>query len=151
TWPLSRVLRHTGHVRRRAALHTSPGVHMRQSSREGTGDAQTTHGAGIATGDTLPWTGHYPGGEMHDHNHTEMSARGLQSDAGPLLDRRRLLGLFAGAGLAAVAGCSPSSSPSTPAPSSGASGRIPEETAGPYPGDGSNGPNILAQSGIVRS
>lgn len=28
---------------------------------------------------------------------------------------------------------------------------IPEETAGPYPGDGSNGPDVLAQSGIVRS
>jgi len=29
--------------------------------------------------------------------------------------------------------------------------RIPEETAGPYPGDASNGPNALALSGIVRS
>lgn len=29
-------------------------------------------------------------------------------------------------------------------------GTIPQETAGPYPGDGSNGPNILSQSGIVR-
>src|SRR5262245_24188833 len=29
--------------------------------------------------------------------------------------------------------------------------QIPEETAGPYPGDGSNGPNVLTQSGIVRS
>jgi len=28
---------------------------------------------------------------------------------------------------------------------------IPEETAGPYPGDGSNGPNVLTQSGVVRS
>jgi len=28
---------------------------------------------------------------------------------------------------------------------------IPEETAGPYPGDGSNGVNVLSQSGIVRS
>ncbi|ALV41519.1 3,4-dioxygenase subunit beta [Pseudarthrobacter sulfonivorans] len=27
---------------------------------------------------------------------------------------------------------------------------IPEETAGPYPGDGSNGPNVLAASGVVR-
>jgi protocatechuate 3,4-dioxygenase beta subunit len=29
-------------------------------------------------------------------------------------------------------------------------GQIPEETAGPYPGDGSNGPNVLTQDGIVR-
>jgi protocatechuate 3,4-dioxygenase beta subunit len=28
---------------------------------------------------------------------------------------------------------------------------IPEETAGPYPGDGSNGPNVLTESGVVRS
>ena len=28
---------------------------------------------------------------------------------------------------------------------------INEETAGPYPGDGSNGPNVLTESGIVRS
>jgi protocatechuate 3,4-dioxygenase beta subunit len=27
---------------------------------------------------------------------------------------------------------------------------IPQETAGPYPGDGSNGPNVLAESGVVR-
>jgi protocatechuate 3,4-dioxygenase beta subunit len=27
---------------------------------------------------------------------------------------------------------------------------IPEETAGPYPGDGSNGPNVLQASGVVR-
>ena len=30
-------------------------------------------------------------------------------------------------------------------------GDIPEETAGPYPGDGSNGPDVLTESGIVRS
>lgn len=28
---------------------------------------------------------------------------------------------------------------------------IPEETAGPYPGDGTNGPNVLTEDGIVRS
>lgn len=30
-------------------------------------------------------------------------------------------------------------------------GDVPEETAGPYPGDGSNGVNVLTASGIVRS
>jgi protocatechuate 3,4-dioxygenase beta subunit len=29
--------------------------------------------------------------------------------------------------------------------------KVPEETAGPYPGDGSNGPDVLAESGVVRS
>src|SRR5262249_8180431 len=28
---------------------------------------------------------------------------------------------------------------------------IPEETAGPFPGDGSNGPDVLTQSGVVRA
>ena len=28
---------------------------------------------------------------------------------------------------------------------------IPEETAGPFPGDGSNGPDVLTESGVVRS
>lgn len=28
---------------------------------------------------------------------------------------------------------------------------IPEETAGPYPGDGSNGPDVLLEDGVVRS
>jgi protocatechuate 3,4-dioxygenase beta subunit len=28
---------------------------------------------------------------------------------------------------------------------------IPEETAGPYPGDGTNGPNVLTATGVVRS
>ena len=32
-----------------------------------------------------------------------------------------------------------------------AAAEIPDETAGPYPGDGSNGPDVLEQSGIVRS
>ena len=33
----------------------------------------------------------------------------------------------------------------------GATTEIPDETAGPYPGDGSNGPDVLEQSGIIRS
>ena len=32
-----------------------------------------------------------------------------------------------------------------------ADGEIPEETAGPFPGDGTNGPNVLTESGVVRS
>lgn len=97
--------------------------------------------------------------------------RGLEYDLQTLFARRRVLGLFAGAGLAALVGCasdssgdaatasagtsaSPSSPSSTSSSSSGTSGateEIPSETAGPYPGDGSNGPNVLTQSGIVRS
>jgi len=35
--------------------------------------------------------------------------------------------------------------------STGSCSKIPEETAGPYPGDSSNGPNVLNLSGVVRS
>jgi protocatechuate 3,4-dioxygenase beta subunit len=83
-----------------------------------------------------------------------------------------MLGLLAGAGVATLAACSSSSrngSTNTMTPTSGGSGPstgsssttsnstavdtstpIPEETAGPFPGDGSNGPNVLAEEGVVR-
>src|SRR5262245_39216261 len=41
--------------------------------------------------------------------------------------------------------------PTTTNPTPSSCGRIPEETQGPYPGDGSNGPNVLSASGVVRS
>ena len=78
---------------------------------------------------------------------------GLQHDMSVLLGRRRLLGLLAGAGLVAVAGCAVGGGPGGAggAVEAGSAGEIPQETAGPYPGDGSNGPNVLTESGIVRS
>jgi protocatechuate 3,4-dioxygenase beta subunit len=91
----------------------------------------------------------------------EIDDQGLAFDVDTLMSRRRSLRLF-GLGAAAVglAACSPSTSATSPsstsasstsAPSAGAAGEIPDETAGPYPGDGSNGPDVLEQSGIVRS
>jgi hypothetical protein len=66
--------------------------------------------------------------------------RGLGHDLPRLISRRQALGVMFG-GLALVAcGGSPQATAS-----------IPEETAGPYPGDGSNGPNVLTESGVVRS
>lgn len=93
-----------------------------------------------------------------DHEHD----LGLSHDLPTLLNRRRALGLLSGAGLAAaLAACGSSDGTSagattTPSSSGGtssasAAGEIPEETAGPYPGDGSNGANVLTESGIVRS
>ena len=96
--------------------------------------------------------------------------QGLAFDVETLVSRRqalRILGV-AGAGLT-IAACAPgatailTASPgASPAVSPGASptaagtstmecAPIPEETAGPYPGDGSNGPDVLGQSGVVRS
>lgn len=109
--------------------------------------------------------------EPHDHD------RGLELDLPTLMTRRRALvlgGAGLGAGLLALAGCGSSSSSSgaaatstTAAGSAASSGAststaaaattdsscttLPEETAGPYPGDGSNGPDVLSESGVVRS
>jgi protocatechuate 3,4-dioxygenase beta subunit len=97
-----------------------------------------------------------PDHELKDHD------RGLVFDLSTL-DRRQLLKAlgFAGlnAGLFTIVGCGPSGA--TAGASAGASAVgsaavgascavIPEETAGPFPGDGSNGPNVLAESGVVR-
>jgi protocatechuate 3,4-dioxygenase beta subunit len=97
--------------------------------------------------------------ELEDHD------RGLSHDLPTLLSRRRALtALFAGAGAVALAGCSgepaatgqaatsaPATSPgSASATTTTAGTQIPQETAGPYPGDGSNGVNVLTESGIVR-
>jgi protocatechuate 3,4-dioxygenase beta subunit len=95
----------------------------------------------------------------------EESDRGLVYDLQTLVDRRKVLGLFGGLSAAALLaacggsgasgpGASGSASGATTTTSSAASGdlaEVPEETAGPYPGDGSNGPNVLDDSGIVRS
>lgn len=43
------------------------------------------------------------------------------------------------------------SSTSADAVMASAGQEIPDETAGPYPADGSNGPNVLGEDGIVRS
>jgi protocatechuate 3,4-dioxygenase beta subunit len=99
--------------------------------------------------------------EVHDHD------RGLSFDVATLMTRRRALQLFAIGGLATVVGCggtSYSGSSTTSASASGsgtttatadadagATAEIPQETGGPYPADGSNGVNVLTESGIVRS
>ena len=100
----------------------------------------------------------------HDHSDHELEEhdRGLAYDL-TTLDRRRVLKLLGFGGVSAtlftIAGCGPSGSSASSAASAGAaiagaSGAscaiIPEETAGPFPGDGSNGPNVLADSGVVR-
>lgn len=76
---------------------------------------------------------------------------GLSHDL-PVLARRRMIRLMAGASLVPLVSCTPEGKTSA-APSSSSAGcaEIPEETAGPYPGDGSNGVNVLKESGVVRS
>jgi protocatechuate 3,4-dioxygenase beta subunit len=104
---------------------------------------------------------------MNDHRHEEPHDHdgGLATDLPKLLSRRRALQVMGLGSLAVLAGCagatslsgtggSSSAATSTEAEASSGSSdvaEIPEETAGPYPGDGSNGVNVLTESGIVRS
>ncbi|UJR83248.1 intradiol ring-cleavage dioxygenase [Sandaracinus amylolyticus] len=117
---------------------------------------------------------------MHDHDDGSRGLRAdvahLMSRG---ITRRRAVGLLASAGLVPLVGCAAraaggvldagapsgddagSSDGGSTSADAGASdsgttaidecSAIPEETAGPYPGDGTNGPNALALSGIVRS
>ena len=84
---------------------------------------------------------------MHDDHD-----RGLDFDLPRLISRRRALGvMLGGLGSAVVVACGGSASSETGGATATATGdSIPEETAGPYPGDGSNGPNVLSESGVVR-
>jgi protocatechuate 3,4-dioxygenase beta subunit len=112
-----------------------------------------------------------PGEQMYEGRplprpHDEVQDQGLGFDIGTLMGRRRAL-RFLGLGVATVglAACgtdggtdgggasnaaSTTSTTSSSSAATGATGEIPDETAGPYPGDGSNGPDVLEQSGIVR-
>lgn len=106
----------------------------------------------------------------------EVVDQGAGFDLTTLVSRRAMFSIAGlGVGAAALAACSavtaadaspsatasatPLSTPTataTPTPTPTVSyalpaAEIPAETAGPYPGDGSNGPDVLEQSGIVRS
>ena len=102
-------------------------------------------------------------GRLLDRADEEVVDQGVVFDIGTLMSRRGILGL-AGLGVGAVvlAACAPAASGGatatptptvTPTPTAGGAvvtGEIPDETAGPYPGDGSNGPDVLEDSGIIR-
>jgi protocatechuate 3,4-dioxygenase beta subunit len=98
----------------------------------------------------------------HDHRHHQGLAHDLEVLDRTQRDRRRILRWAAGVGalpfvgplLGSVlgSGCGEDDGLAAGGTSTdGSCATIPEETAGPYPGDGSNGPNVLTQSGIVRS
>jgi protocatechuate 3,4-dioxygenase beta subunit len=75
------------------------------------------------------------------------------SDDHDELTRRHMFGWMARIALTPViGGCSSdTSSVAADAAQAGSCARVPAETAGPYPGDGTNGPNALTLSGINRS
>lgn len=68
------------------------------------------------------------------------------------MGRRQLLRFGLGAGALYLLGCGYSTGTDDADDGENvACSVIPEETAGPYPGDGSNGPCVLNQTGVVRS
>jgi protocatechuate 3,4-dioxygenase beta subunit len=88
-------------------------------------------------------------GEPEDHD------LGLSHDLPRIVERHRLgrrgmLGIVGGIGVAALAGCTGTDDTASRG-TSGAGGEIPEEIAGPFPADGSNGVNVLTESRVVRS
>lgn len=109
---------------------------------------------------TRPLTPDSSGHDHRDDHRDDHVDGGISHDLPRILSRRRALGGVLGtAGLALLAACggdSDSESPATarsttPTTPSGSGGEIPEETAGPFPGDGSNGANVLTETGVVRS
>ncbi|MBL8950181.1 MAG: dioxygenase [Myxococcaceae bacterium] len=88
---------------------------------------------------------------MHEHHgHPEGLAVDLKRIA-LLEQRRRILKLFGGAGLLLGGLACGVGGGSGTTPTGGSCSKIPEETGGPYPADGTNGVNALTQTGIVRS
>jgi len=111
----------------------------------------------------IPWTFE---GRPLPHPDEPVFDQGLAFDVETLLNRRQVLRAMGygavGAGLFSLVGCAPAIPSATPGATSGTSAAtsgtgvaecatIPEETAGPFPGDGTNGPDVLNQSGVVRA
>jgi hypothetical protein len=93
-------------------------------------------------------------------NEIDEEDRGLVYDMTTLVNRRAALGLFGGVSvmtLLAACGVAPTATTGPSATSAADPGtdadlvEVPDETGGPFPADGSNGINVLDDSGIVRS
>src|SRR6476661_778480 len=89
---------------------------------------------------------------LHTRDDDQDDMGGLHRDlasTGTAIGRGEFLRYSLGAGALALFGCGgsladiTSSTPGTDTGAGGACSKIPEETEGPYPGDGSNGANVL--------
>lgn len=125
--------------------------------------------AGASAGDTRPSAAHAgppaaPAfeGRALPHPEEDLEDQGLTFDVGTLVSRRGALGVLGAGSVAAVLAACTSGSATTTTTGSTASDagggttassltEMPGETAGPYPGDGSNGQDVLETSGVERS
>ena len=80
----------------------------------------------------------------------EVHDKGLAFDLGTM-SRRRMLTVIGGAGALAVAGGTALLGGGAQAAAAACAAEVESETAGPFPADGSNGPDVRVLSGIVRS
>jgi protocatechuate 3,4-dioxygenase beta subunit len=80
------------------------------------------------------------------HNDSHDHGDGLHEDLVKVATRRDALKIFGAGTAAAILATLGASNALAATPT----GEVPDETAGPYPGDGSNGPDLLDDSGIVR-
>src|SRR3954447_8348768 len=80
--------------------------------------------------------------EERRHHHGD----GLHEDLVKLATRRDALRIFGAGSAAAILTTLGASNALAAAPTA----EVPSETAGPFPADGSNGPDVLDDSGIVR-
>lgn len=110
------------------------------------GDPENLH---LVDGSSHSGHGHHDPSREHHHAGAPVPIydRGLAFDIGTLLGRRQMLGLIAAAGVVPLTG---RLVPAGAASLLEACREIPEETPGPFPADGSNGPNVLDDVGIVR-
>jgi len=95
---------------------------------------------------------------MQEHEEQDNAAyvrrvhdKGLRFDM-RTMSRRRLLTALGGAGALALVGgaAACSTTAEAEATTTAATGEVESETAGPYPADGSNGPDVRTLDGIVR-
>jgi protocatechuate 3,4-dioxygenase beta subunit len=83
---------------------------------------------------------------MSINTHHPRHGDGLHEDLVKLATRRDALRIFGAGSVAAILGTLGASNALAALPT----GEVPGETAGPFPGDGSNGADVLDESGIVR-
>ena len=103
----------------------------------------------------------FEGRPLH-HPAEDVEDQGLAFDVGTLVSRRGALGVLGAGSVAAVlAACTGGEASGSAASDGGGASdggttasdltEMPGETAGPYPGDGSNGADVLETSGVERS